>query len=138
MTTSLLSALPLTLMILLWTGCKKDNSTAADNNAFNTAISAGTWNITSFMQRTENKTSDFAGIDFTFFHQREHDRYRNPKCYRHMVLFGTSHRLLWKQFVPGHFYDQYCCRISTPEIKQNMECWFQFSHHAAIEPPRSS
>ena len=53
--------------MLLW-GCKK-NSTA--NNSTDTTVStpfmsSGTWNISSFTQKMEDKTSDFSGMDFNF------------------------------------------------------------------------
>jgi hypothetical protein len=54
-------------MFLFLYSCAKDSTTPAsstDNTA--SVVSAGTWTITSYTQRTEDKTNTFAGVTFTF------------------------------------------------------------------------
>src|SRR5436305_1921310 len=54
----------------LFTNCSKKNSTttppSADTTATSQAIISGNWIISSYKQRTENKTSLFANVVFTF------------------------------------------------------------------------
>ncbi|MEP7144761.1 MAG: hypothetical protein ABI707_17895 [Ferruginibacter sp.] len=61
---------PVLFFVLLLGSCKKDNTATPGNNTntitFTSVISAGTWDVTSFTEKTENKTSDFSGMDFTF------------------------------------------------------------------------
>jgi len=62
-----LSSLGLMLLIS-FTSCKKYSSsnTPSNTNNISTVISVGTWSITSFTQRTEDKTSIFSGTNFVF------------------------------------------------------------------------
>lgn len=57
------------LLMILVVGCKKYNNPANTNNITDpvaSVVSSGTWTVSSYMQRTENKTSDFNGINFVF------------------------------------------------------------------------
>jgi hypothetical protein len=60
------STIVLAMFMFLYS-CTKDSTTPASSTD-NTApvVSAGTWAVTSYNQRTEDKTSTFAGITFTF------------------------------------------------------------------------
>lgn len=54
-------------MFLFLYSCTKDSATpsgSTDNTA--SVVSAGNWSITSYTQRTEDKTNSFAGVTFTF------------------------------------------------------------------------
>ena len=44
------------------------NATATVDTTLKTQIISGTWIITAYTQRTEDKTSQFAGVVFTFSH----------------------------------------------------------------------
>jgi len=54
------------LLLILLIGCKKSYNTPGTNNNNVPSVTNGTWTITSYTQRTENKTGDFSGINFTF------------------------------------------------------------------------
>lgn len=54
-------------IIAFFSACTKDDAAPATNNETAAAVvTQGTWRITSFTQKTEDKTSDFAGVSFTF------------------------------------------------------------------------
>lgn len=60
------------LFIRLFTACTREAVSPANNSSNNTAgavssnITNGTWVITSHTERGENKTSDYAGVEFSF------------------------------------------------------------------------
>ena len=61
------------IMTAMLTSCSKNDSAPANGNTgstvdttLKTQIVSGTWIITSYTQRTEDKTSQFAGVIFTF------------------------------------------------------------------------
>ena len=60
----------LSLVLLIFCiSCKKYSSSAPASTTSNNPtgnITSGTWSITSFTQKTEDKTSTFAGINFVF------------------------------------------------------------------------
>ncbi len=58
------SGMALILLFCLVSGCKKSDT--ATTPSTNSAFISGTWKITSFIQKTEDKTSDFSGLNFTF------------------------------------------------------------------------
>lgn len=49
--------------LIMFSACKKNDDTPATTNA---AVTSGAWVVSSFTQRTEDKTSDFAGLEFVF------------------------------------------------------------------------
>jgi hypothetical protein len=54
-------------MFLFLYSCAKDSTTPASTTDSTTSvISAGTWTITSYTQKTEDKTNSFGGVAFTF------------------------------------------------------------------------
>jgi hypothetical protein len=53
------------LTAILFACTKPQNNTNVNNNT-NTNVIAGTWKVSLFTERTENKTNDFAGYTFTF------------------------------------------------------------------------
>ena len=60
-----------TIMSAMLTSCSKSynappNATTTADTTVKTQITSGTWIISSFTQRTEDKTSQFAGVVFTF------------------------------------------------------------------------
>ena len=64
-----LSGSLLLLLLGFCSGCKKySNSSTTNTNVNNTpiAVTTGTWSITSYTQRTEDKTASFAGVNFVF------------------------------------------------------------------------
>ena len=56
------------LLTIITVGCKKYNNSAPPpaTDPIPTAVTSGIWSVTSFTQKTENKTNIFSGIDFTF------------------------------------------------------------------------
>jgi len=55
------------LFLICLASCSKNNSNSTTSNNSNPVnVSAGTWTISSYTQRTENKTSMFSGYVFTF------------------------------------------------------------------------
>jgi len=60
-----LSLAALASFLMVMTSCKKNDDLITPATV-NNAVTSGTWQISSFTQRTEDKTSDFAGLDFTF------------------------------------------------------------------------
>src|SRR4051812_29723928 len=56
------------LGMVLISACKKESATPANNTPSNTSavVEAGTWVVSSFTEKAEDKTASFAGIDFTF------------------------------------------------------------------------
>jgi hypothetical protein len=59
--------LPLFILLILG-GCKKDSNNQPTPSAdpISTVVSSGIWSVSSYTQRTENKTSMFTGISFVF------------------------------------------------------------------------
>jgi hypothetical protein len=55
-------------MFLFLIACKKESNSPDANNTTTTAstVMEGSWTITSYTQRTENKTNNYAGINFSF------------------------------------------------------------------------
>ena len=67
----LLSKLSLSVFILLvfFSSCKKDHSTPATTTTGtdpSVVAAQGTWSVSSYIQKTEDKTSSLSGIVFTF------------------------------------------------------------------------
>ena len=55
----------LSTFLILSTGCKKSDDLVPPDTS-NSTVTSGNWQISSFTQRTEDKTSDFDGLIFTF------------------------------------------------------------------------
>lgn len=67
--TALILLISVASSAMLLTGCTKDDSApnnTTDSTLNTAAIASGTWFISSYTQRTETKTSDYAGMVFTF------------------------------------------------------------------------
>jgi hypothetical protein len=67
--TTMLLLISLASSAMLFTSCTKDDSTpnnTTDTTLNTAAIVSGTWVISSYTQRTETKTSDYAGMVFSF------------------------------------------------------------------------
>ena len=58
--------LPLLPCLLLFASCSKKSSDPPPSNNPTTTLTSGNWIISSYTQRTENKTSQFNGYVFTF------------------------------------------------------------------------
>jgi RNA binding exosome subunit len=56
------------ILLTLSIGCKKYSASTSNNNSNSIAgvISEGTWTISSYTQRTEDKSAMFTGINFIF------------------------------------------------------------------------